>query len=206
MPQDRRESSLLESDLLADPVAQLQRWLVEAQQAGLIEPSAMALATADADGNPSVRMVLFKGLHDGGLTFYTNYSSRKGADLAANPRAALVFWWDRLERQVRAEGSLVRLPREMSERYFHERPRASQISASISRQSRVVPDRHVLEQRYAERERQLEGRAVPLPDDWGGYVVNPRQFEFWQGRRGRLHDRLVYRRDGGAWVIERLEP
>lgn len=206
MPHDRRDVALLEKDVSADPIAQLERWLEESMRAGLVEPTAMALATATPDGHPSVRMVLFKGFHERGLTFYTNYLSRKGAELAANPRAALVFWWDRLERQVRVEGSLEQLPRDLSERYFHDRPRESQISAAISRQSRVVASRTDLERRYEERERALEGKPVPLPDGWGGYIVKPALFEFWQGRRGRLHDRLVYRPAAVGWRIERLEP
>jgi pyridoxamine 5'-phosphate oxidase len=206
MPQDRRDVALLETDVLADPLAQLERWLEDAQAAGLIEPTAMTLATADRDGHPAARMVLFKGVHDGGLTFYTNYDSRKGAELAGNPRVALVFWWDRLERQVRVEGRIAKLPRPMSETYFHRRPRESQLSASVSRQSQVVASRAELEQRFAERDRQLAGGEVPLPANWGGFLVKPEVFEFWQGRRGRLHDRLVYRRAGKRWKIERLEP
>lgn len=206
MPQNHGDASLLEKDLQSDPFAQFERWLTDAGRAGLVEPTAMALATASRDGAPSVRMVLFKGVQDGGLTFYTNYSSRKGDELTANPRVALVFWWDRLERQVRAEGTVSQLSREQSQRYFHERPRESQISAAVSHQSRAVANREDLERRYAERERQLQGRPVPLPDDWGGYLVKPALFEFWQGRRGRLHDRLVYRASGGGWKIERLEP
>lgn len=206
MPPDRRDIALLETDVLADPLAQLERWLEEAKAAGLIEPTAMTLATVGADGQPSARMVLFKGVHEGGLTFYTNYDSAKGADLAANPRAALVFWWDRLERQVRVEGTVEKLPRAMSERYFHQRPRNSQLSAAVSRQSRVVARRQVLEERYARREAELAGAPVPLPDNWGGYRVRPERFEFWQGRSGRLHDRLVYQPSGDAWRIERLEP
>jgi len=199
--------ALLERDVAADPMEQLGRWLGDAGRAGLIEPTAMTLATADAEGRPSARIVLYKGPHEGGLTFYTNYTSRKGSELAARARAALVFWWDKLERQVRVEGRVERLPREMSVRYFHQRPRLSQIGAVTSRQSQTVGSREELERRLVENERRLEGREVPLPDHWGGYVLKPDGFEFWQGQPGRLHDRLVYRRsDRGGWRIERLEP
>lgn len=205
MPQYIR-SSLDETQLAADPLAQLQRWLDEAAAAKLIEPAAMALATADARGEPSVRIVLFKGLHEGGLTFYTNYGSRKGEDLAANPRAAIVFWWDALERQVRAEGPVERLPRAMSQAYAESRPRASQVAARVSRQSRVVADRATLERRYAAEDAAFAGKPVPLSAEWGGYVLQPRRFEFWQGRRDRLHDRLCYVSEGSGWRVERLEP
>lgn len=199
--------ALLEKDIAADPMEQLGRWLADAVSAGMIEPTAMTLATADAEGQPSARVVLYKGPHEGGLTFYTNYGSRKGVELAARDRAALVFWWDRLERQVRIEGRVRKLPREMSDRYFHQRPRLSQISALTSRQSRAVVSREELERRLVDNERQLEGREVPLPESWGGYVLRPEYFEFWQGQPGRLHDRLVYRRGASSgWRIERLEP
>lgn len=198
--------ALLEEDLAADPLEQLGRWLEEASAAGMVEPTGMTLATADAQGRPSARIVLYKGAHDGGLTFYTNYASRKGAELAVRDWAALVFWWDRLERQVRVEGRVERLPAAISERYFRQRPRLSQLGAVTSRQSQVVASRDELEQRLAENERRLESREVPRPENWGGYVLKPERFEFWQGQPGRLHDRLVYRRDGSGWRIERLEP
>jgi pyridoxamine 5'-phosphate oxidase len=206
MPQDRHDTPLHEGAVLPDPFAQLERWLSEAQAAGLIEPTAMTLATAAPDGQPSARMVLFKGVHDGGLTFYTNYESRKGGELAANARAALVFWWDKLERSVRVEGGVEKLPRGMSGAYFHSRPRISQISAAVSRQSEIVRDRAALETRYAELEKTLGGAEVPVPDHWGGFLVRPLRFEFWQGRRGRLHDHLVYKPASGGWRIQRLEP
>lgn len=199
--------ALLEKDVAADPMQQLDRWLADAGHAGMLEPTAMTLATADAEGRPSARIVLYKGAHEGGLTFYTHYGSRKSAELGARDRAALVFWWDRLERQVRVEGRVQKLSREMSDRYFHQRPRLSQIGAATSRQSQTVASREELERRLVENERRLEGREVPLPDSWGGYVLSPEYFEFWQGQRGRLHDRLVYRRSAqGDWRIERLEP
>lgn len=206
MPDYTLNQPLLETDLAADPLAQLDAWLASARTAGLIEPTAMTLATVGGDGRPSARIVLYKGPHEGGLTFFTNYDSRKGRELAPGAPAALVFWWDRLERQVRVEGRVARVPREMSARYFRGRPRASQLSAYTSRQSAVVASRKELEQRLAENVQRIGSRDVPLPDNWGGYVLKPDLFEFWQGQPGRLHDRLVYRRAGASWKIERLEP
>jgi len=206
MPQyTRNPSTLLEQDLDKDPMAQLARWLKDAEAAGMIEPSAMTLATATKDGTPSARIVLYKGPHEGGLTFYTNYESRKAGELAANTRAALVFWWDKLERSVRVEGKVEKLPRSMSEAYARSRPRGSQLGALTSRQSRVVANRAELEKRLAENQARHPG-DVPVPENWGGYLLRPEMFEFWQGRRDRLHDRLVYRAGRGGWAIERLEP
>ena len=206
MPQyTRNPSTLLEQDLDKDPMAQLARWLKEAEAAGMIEPSAMTLATATKDGTPSARIVLYKGPHEGGLTFYTNYESRKAGELAANAHAALVFWWDKLERSVRVEGKVEKLPRSMSEAYARSRPRGSQLGALTSRQSRVVANRAELEKRLAENQARHPG-DVPVPENWGGYLLRPAMFEFWQGRRDRLHDRLVYRGGRGGWSIERLEP
>ncbi|HUR41519.1 MAG TPA: pyridoxamine 5'-phosphate oxidase [Verrucomicrobiae bacterium] len=197
---------MLEQDLAPEPMDQLARWIADASSVGMIEPTAMTLATVGADGRPSARIVLYKGPQNGGLSFFTNYDSRKGNELSAGAPAALVFWWDRLERQVRVEGPVHRLPRELSESYFRRRPRASQISAYASHQSRVVASRRELEQRFADNETRFEGRDVPLPDGWGGYVLQPGYFEFWQGQPGRLHDRITFRRAGGAWRCERLEP
>jgi pyridoxamine 5'-phosphate oxidase len=172
----------------------------------MIEPTAMTLATVDKDGRPSARVVLYKGPHEGGLTFYTNYQSRKGRALAANAQAALVFWWDKLERSVRVEGRVERLPKAMSLAYAHSRPRASQLSAYTSKQSAVLKDRAELEKRVAENDRKFAGKEIPLADDWGGYVLKPEAWEFWQGRRDRLHDRIVYRVSLGQWAMGRVEP
>ena len=170
--------------------------------ASIALPRVAAAATVTA----ARRVVLFKGFHENGLTFYTNYEGRKAQDLAQDGRVALVFWWDKLERQVRVEGRVQKLPQAMSEDYFHSRPRASQLGAVASRQSRVVATREELDQRLDAVTREFEGKPVPLPAYWGGYKVTPELFEFWQGRRDRLHDRLVYRRQDGGWRVERLEP
>lgn len=207
MPATPHHPPLLETDLHADPLVQIQRWLDSAVAAQMIEPTAMTLATVDGDNRPSARIVLFKGFHEGGLTFYTNYEGRKGRELAHNPHVSLVFWWDRLERQIRVEGTVARLSPEVSRIYFDSRPRASRIGAITSRQSAVVASREVLDARFEENlARYGEAGQIPLPAFWGGYRVEPQNIEFWQGRRGRLHDRLRYRRDGVVWRIERLEP
>ena len=204
----RREyirEALAEADVDADPVVQFGRWFEQAEQSGLLEPHAMTLATATPDGRPSARMVLLRGFDERGFRFYTNYESRKAAELAANPRAALVFWWDKLERQVRIEGTVERTSRAESEAYFASRPPGSQLSAAASPQSRVI-DRATLERRVTELATSLPDGKVPLPDFWGGYRLTPEVVEFWQGRPNRLHDRLRYRRAGDGWVIERLAP
>lgn len=201
-----RAKSLLEADAHADPFAQFERWFGEALAAGFIEPTAMALATTDARGQPSLRMVLLKGHDAHGFVFYTNYASRKGESLSANPQAALLWWWDRLERQIRVEGRVEKLTRAESAAYFHSRPRGAQLSALASPQSRVVASRDELEQQVAQLAQVHQDASVPLPDRWGGYRVQPQTFEFWQGRRDRLHDRLRYRLESGAWRRERLAP
>ncbi|HJU01824.1 MAG TPA: pyridoxamine 5'-phosphate oxidase [Actinomycetes bacterium] len=206
MRREYTREALAEADVDADPVVQFGRWFEQAEQAGLLEPHAMTLATATADGRPSARMVLLRGFDERGFCFYSNYESRKAAELAANPRAALVFWWDKLERQVRIEGTVERTSRAESEAYFTSRPPGSQLSAAASPQSRVVPDRTVLERRVAELATAVPDGHVPLPDFWGGYRLAHEVVEFWQGRPNRLHDRLRYRRVGDAWRIERLAP
>ena len=206
MAQYERNPPLNDSDVLPDPLAQFERWLADAAAAGLVEPTAMSLATVSAQGRPSLRIVLFKGLYQGGFTFYTNYESRKGEELAARPEAALTFWWDKLERQVRIEGRVERVPRELSDHYFHSRPRGSQIGAYTSRQSQVLQKREELDARLAATSERFSGQDIPLPDYWGGYVVVPETIEFWQGRANRVHDRLLYVRNDAGWRMERLEP
>jgi pyridoxamine 5'-phosphate oxidase len=206
MAQFTKNSPLNESDLPPAPRALLERWLADAIAAPMQEPTAMTLATADADGTPSARIVLFKGFHEDGLTFYTNYESHKGIDLAANAKVALVFWWDKLERQVRIEGRAQKLPEEVSRNYFYQRIRDSQLGAITSRQSQVVATREELDARLDANEQRYQDMQVPFPPYWGGYVVTPSLVEFWQGRHGRLHDRLQYRSTGLGWITERLEP
>ena len=193
------------ADLAADPITQFGAWFVEAELVAR-QPEAIALATADGRGAPSVRMVLLKGFDASGFVFFTKYASRKGRELDANPRAALVVHWDGLGRQVRAEGTVERVGEDESDRYFATRPRASQLATHASHQSAPLADRAELESAVAHLEAEYEGRAVPRPDDWGGYRLAPLVIEFWQHRENRLHDRFAYRRDGGRWVVERLAP
>lgn len=194
-------------DLDPDPIKQFERWLNDAIAAGQLEPTALTLATASPQGRPSARVVLLKAVDAGGFVFFTNYLSQKGREITANPTVELCFFWDKLERTVRVHGSVARTSREESEAYFRQRPKRSQVGAAASSQSEVVTNREVLEQRFAELEKQYEADDVPTPPHWGGFRVTPETVEFWQGRRSRLHDRLRYRRDaGGAWIIERLAP
>jgi len=199
-----RERPLNEADLDPDPLRQFTAWFEEAGAAGVRAPEAMALATAGADGRPSVRMVLLKGFDERGFVFFTGYESRKGAELAANPRAALLFYWDPLGRQVRIEGPVERVAEAESDAYFASRPRGAQISASVSPQSRVVESRAALE--AAATELEARGGELPRPRAWGGFRLSPETYEFWQHRANRLHDRLRYSRDGAAWKVERLAP
>ena len=197
---------LLERDVDPDPVRQFGAWFEEAAAAGMRVPEAMALATATRDGRPSVRMVLLKGFGGRGFDFYSGYESRKGRELAENPRAALLFHWDALGRQVRVEGAVERLPAAESDAYFASRPRGNRLSALASRQSEVVAGREMLDQRVAELAAELRDTEPERPDWWGGYRLVPDSFELWQHRADRLHDRLRYRRAGTAWTIVRLSP
>ena len=190
-----------------DPLERFRAWYEEARAAGVFEPDAMALATAAPDGAPSARMVLLKGFDERGFRFFTNYESRKGAELDANPRAALLFHWKELGRQVRIEGPVERLPRDESDAYARSRSRASQLSALVSPQSRVIGSRDELERLAAAAEQEHAGAELPVPAHWGGYRLQPRVYELWQHGENRLHDRLRYRREEAAgWVEERLGP
>lgn len=207
---DYSRGALDEADVLHDPIDQFARWFADAQAAGVPEPNAMTLATAAGGGVPSARVVLLKALDERGFAFFTNYDSRKGAELAANPRAALCFYWQPLERQVRVEGTVAKTSREESEAYFHSRPVAAQVGAWVSRQSVTIASRAELERLQQEVVARFgvdSGGVVPLPDFWGGYRVVPQSIEFWQGRPSRLHDRLLYtRQPDGTWRISRLSP
>ncbi|MFT5126383.1 MAG: pyridoxamine 5'-phosphate oxidase [Kiritimatiellia bacterium] len=203
---DYASQPLHKVDLASDPLAQFQVWFDEALHAGLAEPNAMTLSTADPSGEVSSRIVLLKDVDDAGLIFFTNYASRKGRELDANPHAALLFFWPELHRQVKVRGRVEQTSRERSEAYFHSRPLKSQLGAWASIQSSVIPDRPHLEARYAELGKIYQDQVVPLPDEWGGYRVIPTSVEFWQGRPSRLHDRIAYHRDGDTWVKQRLSP
>jgi len=197
---------LNEADVDPNPIKQFQRWFDQAIAAQLPEPNAMTLATATRSGIPSARIVLLKGLDERGFVFYTNYESHKGQDLAENPQAALVFLWTVLERQVRLEGQVEKIAAAETDAYFKSRPLESRLGAWTSDQSRVISDRDVLEQRFAELKATYADEKVPRPPHWGGYRVMPHHIEFWQGRTSRLHDRLRYRLEQGNWLVERLAP
>ena len=200
-------NGLLEKDALANPVQQFQLWFDDVLAASIQEPNAMSLATVSPNGQPSVRIVLLKALDDRGFSFFTNYSSRKGHDLDTNPAAAICFHWKELERQVRATGSITKLTRQESELYFAQRPRISQIGAWASAQSEVIAGRETLDDARRLYEQTFDGKPVPMPESWGGYLLRPQEIEFWQGRPGRLHDRLHYHRQSDQpWLISRLSP
>lgn len=199
--------SLDESDLAPTWLDQFRRWLDEAFSSEMREPNAMVLATVDGSGAPRARTVLLRGVDERGLRFHTNYESRKGRDLATNPRAAAVFLWRPQQRQVQVEGTVQRLGAQESDAYFASRPRGARIGAHASPQSRVIASRAELERLTQEQERRFPGEEVPRPEHWGGYVLVPGRVEFWQGRPDRLHDRLAYRLgEDGAWIVERLAP
>ncbi len=206
----RREYSLgnlRRKDLLPDPIAQFRVWFDAVIAAGITEPNAMTLSTVTADGKPSARIVLLKGVDERGFSFFTNYESRKGHELAANPHASLTFLWKEMERQVRVEGTVTKVSREESEAYYNIRPRNSRLGAWVSNQSQVIANRAVLEENMKELQARYPGEEIPLPPNWGGYIVKPELIEFWQGQRSRLHDRFVYQNQAdGSWKLERLAP
>ncbi|MFD2864003.1 pyridoxamine 5'-phosphate oxidase [Mucilaginibacter antarcticus] len=205
--QDYTAASLTEKETSQTPFKQFEKWFDQAIEAKVLEPNAMTLATASADGRPSARVVLLKGVDANGFAFYTNYLSRKGKELTKNPNAAVVFFWGELERQVRIEGTIEKLGKEQSEKYFHSRPVSSQIGALVSPQSQEIEDRKVLETKMAELEAEYAGKEIPKPSYWGGYILKPRLVEFWQGRSSRLHDRIVYKKiDNKNWKKVRLAP
>lgn len=200
------QRSLSETDVDADPLRQFSRWLHEAIDARAHEPNAMTLATATADGTPSARIVLLKDVDDRGFSFFTNYQSRKGKELEENPKAALVFYWPELERQVRVDGRVERTSAEESDQYFSRRPAQARIGSAASPQSQVVPNRQFLEDRMAELQARHPDGNIPRPSHWGGFRIVPSRLEFWQGRPSRLHDRIEYLKQGAHWTTRRIAP
>lgn len=206
--QEYKREVLREDNVLHDPIAQFHRWFEEAVTSEVIEPNAFTLSTVDAEGNPASRVVLLKDVTEAGFTFYTNYTSDKGREIAAHPTVAANFLWKPLERQVRLVGAVGKVSREDSEAYFHSRPRGSQIGAWASRQSSIIEGPEVLDEQLAYYAKKFaDYDVVPLPDDWGGFCIKPHYIEFWQGRPSRLHDRLRYiKQENGSWKIVRLSP
>jgi len=205
----RREytlAGLRRADLDPDPITQFNKWFEQAMAAGIREPNAMTLATADRQGQPSARIVLLKNVSEKGFTFFTNYESRKGNELGTNPLAALVLFWPELERQLCISGSVKKVTRAESKKYFDSRPRGSRLAAWVSSQSETIQDRAALEKKLAMLEARYPGEEVPLPPYWGGYCLAPARIEFWQGRPNRLHDRFQYREQSKGWLLERLSP
>jgi len=205
--QEYKAATLSEKSVAPDPISQFSNWFAEAMDAGIFEPNAMTLATVSSDGKPSARIMLLKGFDANGFTFYTNYLSRKGKEIAKNPNAAILFFWGELERQVRIEGVLEKISKEESEQYFHSRPKGSQLGAIVSQQSQEIQSKELLIEKLGKLEKQYEGQEIPKPSHWGGYILKPQIVEFWQGGAARLHDRIVYKKaDKNNWKIVRLAP
>lgn len=205
--QEYRAFKLSEKDVAPDPISQFSNWFTQALDSGLYEPNAMTLATVSPDGKPSMRVMLLKGFEEKGFTFYTNYLSRKGKELSKNPSASILFFWGELERQVRIEGVIEKVSKEESTRYFHSRPKASQIGALASPQSQEIESRDVLIKNLQELEEKYKDKEVPKPAHWGGYILKPQIVEFWQGGEARLHDRIIYKKTNkNSWKIIRLAP
>jgi pyridoxamine 5'-phosphate oxidase len=205
--QDYSAASLSETTININPIKQFDTWFNEAIEAKLPEPNAMTLATATHDGRPSARVVLLKGFDVNGFVFYTNYLSRKGKEITKNPLGAINFFWGELERQVRIEGTIEKLSKEESEKYFHSRPKLSQFGAVVSPQSQEIPNREILESKMTQLETEYADKDIPKPSFWGGYILKPRMIEFWQGRSSRLHDRILYKKiDNKNWKKVRLAP
>ena len=201
-----QNNTLSKDSINKNPFEQFSLWYKMAADAGFIHHDAMTLATADKNGKPSARIVLLKSFDENGFVFFTNYESRKGNELTANPFASLVFYWDKIDKQVRIEGSIEKTSRDESEIYFNSRPEGSRIGALASPQSKVIKDREYLEEKFKELSGKYEGKQIPLPDNWGGYRMIPYYFEFWQSRDNRLHDRIRYVREKDSWKTERLAP
>jgi pyridoxamine 5'-phosphate oxidase len=204
--QEYRSAELLESEIDSNPIQQFDKWFKDALSAQLYEPNVMTLATSDRFGKPSARIVLLKGFDQNGFVFYTNYDSHKGKELKENPQATLVFFWAELERQVRIDGVVSKVDAQVSDDYFHSRPKGSQIGAVASPQSTIIQDREILEEKVKELSAQFSESEVPRPESWGGYLVEPLEIEFWQGRPSRLHDRINYKMVDGIWKTNRLAP
>jgi pyridoxamine 5'-phosphate oxidase len=203
---DFSKQTLDEKDAHINPVTQFSKWFQEAVDSKVNEPNAMCLSTVSSEGKPSSRILLLRNFSEEGFVFYTNYTSRKGEEISANPNVALLFFWPELERQVRIEGKLIKQSKEESDLYFNSRPRTSKLGAWTSAQSKVIASRKVLDEEYKKLSDKFPGEDVPRPDYWGGYLLKPETMEFWQGRSSRLHDRILYTNEGQKWKIERLAP
>ena len=200
------KGGLEEHQIPDSPFTLFNEWFKQAGELGVLEPNAMVLSTVSADNKPSSRVVLLKGIEDEGFIFYTNYESRKGKELEFNPYISILFFWPEAERQIRIEGKVSKISTESSKEYFVSRPRESQLGACASEQSSIIEGRHIIEESYKQCLAQYEGKDIPLPDFWGGYIIHPSSFEFWQGRPSRLHDRMKYTKEQDSWLIVRLSP